>query len=190
MNLKKILLLINVCLTALVIWMGANIVLGWAPKTTDSNQIPSDTKKPADPIKKADGKPKSLKYYQDIIQNDIFKTSKETPNNAAKEIKVVKLTDLNLKLKGTVVGDRSNSFAIIWDGSTNKEELYHVDDLVQNAKIVNILSDRVILNLKGVEEALIIVEDSAHPVKGPPQRPGRPPIRKRTVKRPVPPPNK
>jgi type II secretory pathway component PulC len=189
MNIKKIVLLINVCLTALVCWAGASIVLGWAPEKSDENKAQPETLKTASPVKRGDNRPKRLEQFQNIIQDDIFNTSKDTPNSAAKDYNVLKVTDLNLTLKGTAVGDKGSSYAIILDGSTNEEDLYRMNDSVQGARIVDILSDRVILNLRGVNEALMITEDDVSPTKKRPSiRPRKPTPIKRRVKRPKLPP--
>jgi type II secretory pathway component PulC len=159
MNLKRLLLLINLCLAGLVLWMGTSIFLTWSSAKEEKGQPPARPAEAGSTVKTASGKPKKLKDYRIIVDRDIFETAKEAP--AKKEGKIEKVTKLDLKLKGTVIGGRRNSFAIIEDGTTMKEELYSLNDFIQGARIVEILDDHVILNLKGSKETLIMTEETS-----------------------------
>ena len=159
MNLKHLLLLLNLCLAVLVLWAASNIVLTWRSSKEEKARPQTKLADSTDAIEPSSERPKKLKEYQIIINRDIFHTTKEA--STKKKEKIAKTTDLNLKLKGTIVGGNRNSFAIIHDGTTMKEELYSLNDFVQGARIVEILSDQVILSLKGSKEALMMVEDSS-----------------------------
>jgi type II secretory pathway component PulC len=63
----------------------------------------------------------------------------------------------SLHLKGTVVGgNKGESYAVISDSKAAEGEVYRLNDLLQNARIVEILPDRVILEAEGKYEAIAI----------------------------------
>ena len=159
MNLKRLLLIINICLAGLVLWTGSSIFLTWRSSKEEKGPSPS---RPSEPSRKAGSdfnKPKTLQDYRIIIDRDIFATAKKAAPR--KEAEIAKVTKLDLKLKGTVIGGSRNSFAVIEDGITRREELYSINDFVQGARIVRILPDQVILNLGGREETLIMTEETS-----------------------------
>jgi type II secretory pathway component PulC len=184
MNVKRLLLLINLCLAGLVLWMASSIYLTWRSAGEEKGRTQTRPAESGSRAKTASGKPKTLKDYQIIIDRDIFDTAKEAPS--IKEEKIAKVTKLDLKLRGTVIGGRRNSFAIIEDGITRKEELYSPNDFVQGARIVDILPDQVILDLKGVKETLMMTEDTgpASSVKRRKTRAKAPRTKPRRIKRP------
>ncbi len=103
-----------------------------------------------------------MKYYQPIIDSDIFDTKKIVPKVPVKQ-KEIQVTKLNLELRGTIVGVNEESFAIIWDKKTRMQDLYFLNDFVQGAHIIEIMPDRVILSLEGRKEALIMSYDTLNP---------------------------
>ena len=138
-------------------------------------------------VRTSSEKPKTLRDYEIIVRRDVFDTLKKAP---AEKEKPPEVTELNLSLKGTVVGDGRNSAAVILDGSTRKEDLYRINEEIQGARIEKILSDQVILNVDGRREVLMIEEKSS---ASPPARPGghirrpgpsikQPPIKRRKGK--------
>ena len=181
MNLKRYLLLINICFAVLILWVASNIVLTWASKK-QSSRVPSISQE--EPTKMVETSPERLKRiqdYQSIIRHDMFDTTVGGPAVQVKKEQPIKSTELDLKLKGTVVGENRNSYAIILDGKTNKEDLYFLNDFVQGARIVQVLRDRVVIEVKGGKEVLVmedIVEASA-PVTPEKKRPSP----KRTTRR-------
>ena len=70
---------------------------------------------------------------------------------------------MNLKLKGVVIRGRSRSFAVIQDGASRKEDIYYVDDTLQNARIAKILPDQVILSVNDRQEALLLFAATDRP---------------------------
>ena len=160
MNLKRFLLLGNIILSCLILWAGVSIVATWASsgRTGDADlSVPSKMSMPKD---RAASKGKRLEDYALITAKDVFHTSKETPKTAGKDDEDIKVTDLNLQLKGTVVGDGKDSYAFILDKGSKKEEVYYANDYVMGAQILKIMKGRVILNVNGSEEALLMVDES------------------------------
>jgi len=158
MNLKKAILLLNVFITALILWILGSIVFTWASNLGSKSNIKETVSKPKQPPTTIAVLTKDLKEFELIVKKDIFKTPEDTSGAASvnKGGANKQQTSLNLKLRGTVVGENNASYAIIFDGSTGKEDLYELNATIQGARIQEILADRVILNINGKEEALIL----------------------------------
>ena len=160
MNLKRFLLLGNIILSCLILWAGVSIVATWASsgRTGEADlSVPSKMSMPKD---RAASKGKRLEDYALITAKDVFHTSKEIAKTAGKDDEDIKLTDLNLELKGTVVGDGKDSYAFILEKGSKKEEVYYANDYVMGAQILRIMKGRVILNVNGSEEALLMADES------------------------------
>jgi general secretion pathway protein C len=63
-------------------------------------------------------------------------------------------TQLQLKLLGTIPGEKSIALADIQDIQSKAENLYHIGDTVQGAQVVEIARGRVILLVNGKREVL------------------------------------
>ena len=73
-------------------------------------------------------------------------------------------TQLQLKLLGTIPGDKSIALADIQDIQSKMENLYHIGDTIQGALIAEIARGRVILLANGRREVLeMAVNSSAEP---------------------------
>jgi general secretion pathway protein C len=104
---------------------------------------------------------KSLRLYQPISKENVFNSAstgdleEAKSKEAVKSTEPLKKTDLNVELIGTVVGAPENSFAIIEDHQSREQELYQVDDMVQDqARVVSISRCRVVI-LRGTSEEII-----------------------------------
>jgi len=96
-----------------------------------------------------------------IASRDVFHTTKLVGKTAGKDLAAeIKATELNLELKGTVIGDGKDFYAFILDKGSSKEEIYYVNDFVGGARIDSIMKGRVILNVDGRKEALLMVDES------------------------------
>jgi len=161
MNLKRFLLLGNILLSGLVLWVGVSIVTTWASSGRAGDpglSVPSKMSMPKD---LTSSKGKRLEDYALIASKDVFHTTKLTAKAGEKDqAEEVKVTDLNLELKGTVVGDGKESYAFILDRGSRKEEVYYANDYVMGARIVRIMKGRVILDVSGSEEALLMTDES------------------------------
>lgn len=62
---------------------------------------------------------------------------------------------LNLKLVGTAVGDMEHTYAIIEELTTKKQDLYRLGDLVQQATILEITRNRVLIDNRGQRQTLV-----------------------------------
>ena len=161
MNLKRFLLLGNVVVSGLIIWVGVSIVTTWASNRRAGDSALSVPAKTSTPKDLTSSKGKRLEDYGLIASKDVFHTTKETAKTAGKDQgEEIKVTDLNLELKGTVVGDGKDSYAFILDRGSKKEDAYYVNDFVMGAQILRIMKGRVVLNVDGKEEALLMLDES------------------------------
>ncbi len=185
MNLKRYLLLINICFTVLILWVASNIVLTWASKKQNTGLPQVSREKPTSSVGASSGKLKKFQDYQRVVRYDVFDTTISGPAVPVKEEKTIKATELNLKLKGTVVGENRNSYAVILDGKTNKEDLYYLNDFVHEARIVQVLRDRVVIELEGGKEVLFMedITETTAPVR--PEKKKELPKKRKTRRRPV-----
>ncbi len=101
--------------------------------------------------------------YQSIIDRNLFNTGKNPLANSGKgagEIDVDKLkqTDLKLKLWGTVTGPDGQTYAVIEDPKTREQLLYRPGDTIQKAAVKMVLRQKVVLNVDGRDEVLMMEE--------------------------------
>ncbi len=103
------------------------------------------------------------KDFQIIIRRNIFQlTQQELPATREEVTTVVEKppnevqTALNLTLLGTVMGDNRTSRAIIVGEKKNEQKLYQVGDAVQGAIIESVERGKVILDVFGARETLLM----------------------------------
>ena len=65
-------------------------------------------------------------------------------------------SSLNLKLLGTVVNESGLSWAVIQDLDRDRQDMVSVGSVVAGARVVSIGRDRVVLNVNGREEILLL----------------------------------
>ena len=160
MELKKIILLINILLTGLILWVGFNIYQTWASHKGLANRPITMASNDDGKGETENRKAKTRYDYRLITTRDIFKTKTRTSGAPGRTIQtdetVKPKENTALELMGTVVGDRGNSFAIIREKGQRDQDMYGVDDYVDDAKITKILPDRVTLDRNGTEEVLVM----------------------------------
>jgi len=104
---------------------------------------------------------------RNLFQKAVFSTQEDGGDDTGMDHPV---TDLKLTLKGTVVGTRERSFAIIEDGKLRTQNLYHVDDSISSGVTLSaIQTDRVIINRNGNKELLLMFQEDGTKKKGAPQ---------------------
>jgi len=160
MNSKKFLVLGNLVVMALVFWMAASIVLTWVSQRRSVGFFKGDALGPPGSREAVPRQSKTLADYAVISEKDVFRSAKDTAQSGGKEEADIKVTELNLQLKGTVVGEGRSSYAVIVDHDSGKEEVYFQDDFVLGARITRITRSKVILDLNGKEEALLMTDES------------------------------
>ena len=102
---------------------------------------------------------KTLAAYSVVSKRNLFKTSSLVDLKKKDEllnVDVMDITDLKLKLWGTIVAGNFYSRAIIEETKTKKQKLYEVGDTIQTATLTHILRSKVVLSVNGKDEILEI----------------------------------
>lgn len=121
---------------------------------------------------------KSKDQYDLIARRNIFAMGESPKKTSAPEApKAPVETPLNLKLKGTAVSPGGLALAMIEDPSQRREDLYIVGDKIQDAQILRIMPNQVILKRLGREETLSLFSEKhskpeAKPSASPLAKPG------------------
>lgn len=109
----------------------------------------------------------SMDTYQSIITRDLFETREDAkPEKSVSDIELEKLqkTSLKLKLLGTITGRSEDDYAVIEDSQQRKQSLYKKGDAIQQAEIKLILRKKVVLNVNGKDE-ILVMEDEDKPLQ-------------------------
>jgi len=120
--------------------------------TIATNQL-SDPKTPIR-IKNSD--------YKIIVKRNIFSAILDVKNKETKEkIDTSSLapTSLSLSLLGTIAGGQKEARAIIQNTKTKAQDMYQIGDAIENGIIKVIERGKVILQVRGRNEVLLIKED-------------------------------
>jgi type II secretory pathway component PulC len=108
--------------------------------------------------------------YTIILQRNIFgePPSLDTAGTVAKSDpeKDLKVTTLEIILKGTISAGEEDSRAVIYDKLNKKQDLYQEGDAIQDAFVKEILRSKIILSFKGKDEILVMSDTAgaAEPV--------------------------
>jgi general secretion pathway protein C len=144
--------ILNVFLISAAIYFGINaFYITTASKLDHVHPAISMGKKISLP---EEGNVHPISYYNSIIERNLFNTKKKTNKIETVNIEALKQTDLKLKLWGTVTGERGKTYAVIEEQKERKQNLYKVDDTIQNAKLKIILREKVVLSVNGKDEIL------------------------------------
>jgi general secretion pathway protein C len=120
--------------------------------------------KPHLPIRIAESK-KDLRaklpvdHYRSVWEKNIFFTSGEDAQEETSEsiqVAQLRLTSLNCTLVGTIVDDEGDGWAVILDNEGGQQEMATVGSHFKGARVVRILKDKVVLNLNGKDELLLM----------------------------------
>jgi general secretion pathway protein C len=105
---------------------------------------------------------KPYSAYAKIVERNLFKGDSMVPavEEKADDDMDHPVTDLKLTLKGTIVGNKERSFAVIEDGKLRTQNLYHVNDSITSGVTLSaIYSDRVVINRNGRKELLLMFQE-------------------------------
>ena len=157
---RTYLIVINLLLLTGAAYLGVSSfyqVAGAKLQVVDSSIQESETK--ATPIRNAI---KPLSEYKSLEERNLFRLADKqeavTPVPVKVDIDALQATKLQLKLWGTVTGNGLNSYAVIEDVKQRVQQLYHVDDAIQNAIVKEIHREKVILEVNGSFEVLQMEE--------------------------------
>ncbi|MDY7038678.1 MAG: type II secretion system protein N [Thermodesulfobacteriota bacterium] len=100
-------------------------------------------------------------YYQRIWGRNLFsvkthEAEKRDTVDLRAHIDNLSLTSMNFTLIGTIINEGGNSLAIIRDNQTNREDKYKTGSFISGAKVVMILRNKVVLNIDGKDELLVM----------------------------------
>lgn len=143
---------------------------------------------PAPPVSKKKGPMHPLTYYQPIVARDLFKANDKTGKPAVlnEPAENLEMTDLNIRLWGTVTGQGPDNYAVIESIAPNHrrtQQLYRQGDVVASATIKRILPDKVVLDHNGTPQVLLLEvfkRTGRLPVR---RRPRFPAVMRRTISR-------
>lgn len=120
--------------------------------------------RPLPPLQTAQAKPdlpatiSPLSQYSGIWEKNIFHTADGARKEEAEPIRVeeLTLTSLNCSLVGTITEEGGDGWAIIRDNDDNSQVMVTLGFDVKGARVVRILKDKVVLNLDGKDELLLM----------------------------------
>jgi len=102
---------------------------------------------------------RGVAYYNVIKERDLLQVVKTDTTRAESPIEkdvVRPVAELGLTLRGTIVGPKEIARAIIEE--KGKQELYRQDDEIKGARILAIYRNKVIMNVDGQEQMLLVEE--------------------------------
>lgn len=101
-----------------------------------------------------------LEFYNMILERNLFSVKTDETDTSTgdflSQIDKLVLTSLNCTLIGTIINEGGNSWAIIKDNNSNRQDRYGIGSVMNGAKIVIILRNKVVLNIDGKDELLIM----------------------------------
>ena len=97
-------------------------------------------------------------HYRSIWEKNIFFTSAQGQKEGSEPIQVdqLSLTSLNCSLVGTIVQEEGDGWAIIMDNDEGRQDMVTVGSHIKGARLVRILKDKVVLNINGKDELLLM----------------------------------
>lgn len=105
----------------------------------------------------------SIDKYKSIWERNLFSIKVDEQEHIKVEevdlmaqIDKLALTSLNCSLVGTIIKETGGSLAIINDNQNNSQEKYGVGSVVQGARVAMILRNKVVLNINGKDELLVM----------------------------------
>lgn len=149
----------QIILVSVIVLFAADMVL----KILDS-RLRVERPRPAENEKALSGKRETRpsSAYSKITERNLFQGTSAAPAGEDKGEDTLDhpVTDLKLILKGTVVGSKERSFAVIEDSKLRVQNLYHVDDsITSGVTLSSIYNDRVVINRNGRKELLLMFQE-------------------------------
>ncbi|MCD6569333.1 MAG: type II secretion system protein GspC [Deltaproteobacteria bacterium] len=169
---KRFKWLIDLSIITLFVWVISGILTGILGHIL--YDIPVSSGKIAGPSSHLEAKSKGIMYYDIIQDRDIFDVKKttSTPSESPSDEDVIRpIAEMGLTLKGTITGPRDIARAIIED--KGKQSLYKIGDTIKNAVLIAIYRNKVIMEVGGVEQMLVIKETKTKDKKTARYTPGR-----------------
>jgi general secretion pathway protein C len=156
---RTYLILINLLLLTGASYLGVNSfyeIVGAKFEVISPSMEDSETK--AAPARES---VKPLSEYKAIEERNLFRLAEKqalVPESAKVDIEALEETKLQLKLWGTVTGNGQNAYAVIEDLKQHVQQLYHLEEAIQNAIVKEIHREKVVLEVNGSFEVLQMEE--------------------------------
>ena len=104
---------------------------------------------------------KPFNAYRSIWERNLFavtvdENEQKRAESLAAKIDQLSLTSLNCTLIGTIINEGGESWAIIKDNQNNREGKFAVGSTIRGAKVRMILRNKVVLNINGKDELLVM----------------------------------
>ena len=125
-----------------------------APAKSSVENKAAPTLPPADDSKSLAKRTLSMEQKEELSRKTSRTQDKPRPSS------------LNLKLLGTVVNESGSSWAVIHVLESDRQEVATLGSVVAGARVVSIGKDRVVLNVDGNEEVLLLGEEGTRPASG------------------------
>jgi general secretion pathway protein C len=171
-SLKRYLTVLNFVLIGGIVYFGVNAFYELMAIRLEPGQ-PDKSARSKVPVTIKE-KIRPLSHYDAIGERNLFKTNaKSDPKREAIDVDTLKQTDLKLKLWGTVTGVKDQTYAVIEESMTRKQNLYREGDTIQNATVKRVLREKVVLNVEGKDEVLEIEKVKSRASYTPGVRPDR-----------------
>lgn len=162
--------LIQLAVLTLFAWVIAGIITTVAGYFLYEVPVPREKVSVQESQKKE--KKRSREEYNVIIDRDLLKIAQAGPASGRDGIDkdaVRPIAELGLILKGTIAGPSEIARAII--ESKNEQKIYKINDEIMGATLLAIFRNKVIMNVNGQEQMLVMEEspsaDKAPGVSGP-----------------------
>jgi general secretion pathway protein C len=158
-NLDKSRYLFYVLLASIGVYFLSSLFMTYT-KLRESDQPQQGAAEVNLPVRISEAK-RPLEHFRAIWERNLFSAKvdeekKPEPEDLLSKIDELALTSLNCTLIGTILGEEGESWAIIQDNQTNRQDRYPVGSMVSGAKVVMILRNKVVLNLDGRDELLVM----------------------------------
>lgn len=156
---QKYFTLINLVLITAFVGISTGTAYNVLTTTIDSYLVLPVSSKSSRTTSFAKTRKKRLASYASVAKRNLFKTSSSKEMEKKDEVvnvDVMDITDLNLKLWGTIVAGKEYSRAIIEETKTRQQKLYKIGDTIQTATLSHILRSKVVLSVGGKDEILEI----------------------------------
>jgi general secretion pathway protein C len=121
------------------------------------------THKPPEPLHTAQARtdlPSTIpvSHYSSVWEKNVFYTAGSTRKEETGPVRVeeLTLTSLNCSLIGTITEEGGEGWAIIRDNDDNRQKMVTLGSDVKGARVVRILQDKVVLNIDGRDELLLM----------------------------------
>ena len=122
--------------------------------------VPASFHESNTPQKRAD-ETHPLNHYGKIWERNLFSLKTDEQHEVSEmdllaQIDRLSLTSLNCTLIGTIINESGDSWAIIKDNQSNRQDRYTVGSTISGAKVKIIIRNKVVLNIDGRDELLVM----------------------------------